>query len=259
MPPKLSLLKNPVFTNASAGNLLKDGDCIRMFDGTFHFVQYVNSSGAYAVPLATLKRDIKGATIAFTAGGRTISSHAIVEKVNPLLMGGSSPEYGRYVRMARALGKAKGTVARMGDESGGAGFGSFDTDDIDSADLQAAEIVEAEGQSAGDGTVTPNNKAGKSMAKKAKAATAAKKDKATKTVRKCACGCGGETTGYFVPGHDARFHGWIKKLADGRIDATGKDVKSGEKVIGAAVLKSLTLVKSGDGFKAKTPEYYKEA
>jgi hypothetical protein len=32
---------------------------------------------------------------------------------------------------------------------------------------------------------------------------------------KCMCGCGGSTGGYFVPGHDARFKGWLKRLERG--------------------------------------------
>lgn len=35
------------------------------------------------------------------------------------------------------------------------------------------------------------------------------------TVRKCACGCGDETTGFFVPGHDARFKGWLLRIERG--------------------------------------------
>lgn len=60
---------------------------------------------------------------------------------------------------------------------------------------------------------------------RAKAATA----KVPKTVRKCYCGCGEETTSFFAPGHDARWHGWVKKLASGVLkpeDLTGQQKKS---------------------------------
>lgn len=43
------------------------------------------------------------------------------------------------------------------------------------------------------------------------------KEKAPRTVRKCFCGCGEETMSYFVPGHDARFHGWLRKIAKGEM------------------------------------------
>lgn len=31
----------------------------------------------------------------------------------------------------------------------------------------------------------------------------------------CLCGCGGKTARYFVPGHDARFKGWLNKIKKG--------------------------------------------
>ncbi len=48
------------------------------------------------------------------------------------------------------------------------------------------------------------------------------KTKAEKTVKApvaCWCGCGGQTRGKFVPGHDARFHGNAKKVDRGLLDA----------------------------------------
>lgn len=44
------------------------------------------------------------------------------------------------------------------------------------------------------------------------------REKAPRTVRKCFCGCGEETMSYFVPGHDARFNGWMKKIASGKME-----------------------------------------
>jgi hypothetical protein len=38
------------------------------------------------------------------------------------------------------------------------------------------------------------------------------------TVNVCWCGCGGETKGKFVPGHDSKFHGLAKKVARGEAD-----------------------------------------
>ena len=37
----------------------------------------------------------------------------------------------------------------------------------------------------------------------------------SQVVNSCWCGCGGETKGRFVPGHDARFHGLAKRVARG--------------------------------------------
>jgi hypothetical protein len=55
----------------------------------------------------------------------------------------------------------------------------------------------------------------KKAAKKAASSRAPKQSKAAKTVRDCICGCGGKTGGAFVPGHDARFKGWLIKIAKG--------------------------------------------
>jgi hypothetical protein len=61
------------------------------------------------------------------------------------------------------------------------------------------------------GAPVPKGKAtkGSKKARKAKGNGAAK-DLA------CLCGCGGKTARYFVPGHDARFKGWLAKMLDGK-------------------------------------------
>lgn len=225
---------------------LQEGDVYRDVDGNFHYIGYVNSSGAYSLSLSSVNREIKGVTIAFSAGGRTISRRATVELVHPLTMGGNSPEYKRYVTMANKSGK----VGVVGEEKGIA-FDTFDETELanaDTAELDEVTVSAEEGM--------------KSMAKsktaKAKKAAGPKRDKAPKTVRQCVCGCGEETTGHFAPGHDARYHGWIKKLADGRIQRNGKEVKSGEQIIGAALLNKMGLVAKGDGFKANTPDFYRD-
>lgn len=235
------------YVDSVTDRTLSAGDVVRMFDGSFHFVQYVNSSGAYAVPLSAVNREIKGQVVAFTAGGRTISSRAAVEVVHPLVMGGNCAEYRRYVRMAAALGK-QGTM----DETGIA-FDDFDSTVL--ADGDTANFDETDSIPVTKGTGTMAKKATKA-AKKANGGV--KREKAPKTVRACVCGCGEETTGHFAPGHDARYHGWIKKLADGRIQRNGKDAKSGEQLIGAALLNKMGLVAKGEGFKANTPEFYKD-
>ncbi len=40
-----------------------------------------------------------------------------------------------------------------------------------------------------------------------------------KALKVCFCGCGGMTKSSFVPGHDARFHGNIKKAIREELDA----------------------------------------
>ncbi len=87
-------------------------------------------------------------------------------------------------------------------------------------------------------------------AAKAKAGAAAR-PKVQKTVRKCGCGCGGETMAHFVPGHDARYKGWMKKLATGEL--TQPELK---KFMGKQ-FDRYTFKKSGAGFVPK--ETYQEA
>ena len=45
-----------------------------------------------------------------------------------------------------------------------------------------------------------------------------KKEKVEKPLVACWCGCGGQTRGKFVPGHDSRFHGNAKRVARGLLD-----------------------------------------
>jgi hypothetical protein len=224
---------------------LRAGDVFRDTEGRYHYVQYVNSSGAYAVPLAAVTRTIAGQAINFTAGGRTISVYSVVAVIPPLAMGGNSPEYRRYAIMA-SKSAAIGKGATLSDDFQGVTYGEFDETELvegHTTELDAATAPTEEGK----------------VAKKAKAkANGAAKAKAPKEVRNCVCGCGTETTGYFAPGHDARYHGWVKKLADGRIGRNGKDAKSGEQTVSMSLLNKMGLVASGDGFKAKTAEFYKD-
>lgn len=245
-------------------------DVIRLFDSTFHIVQYVNQAGAYIVPLAGVNREIQGSTITFNAGGRTISAHSVVERVNPIAMGGHSPEYARYVKIVAAIDRGDSGIGGGGPgmvDGGpvaGVGFDTFDSADIPDPGSEAEARVAAGGRTvSAESLIASSRGEDSSMAKKMKSKSAgkngaAKREKTPKKVRDCVCGCGGETTGYFMPGHDARFHGWIKKLADGRIQRNGKDAKSGEQVVGTSVLNKLNLSAKGDGFKAATPDYYKQ-
>jgi hypothetical protein len=222
--------------------LLVEGDVIRQFDGSYHYIQYVNSSGAYAVPLSAVNRDIKGAVVAFTAGGRTISARSVVEVIHPLAMGGSSPEYQRYAKMAKASGKRL-KVGAMTQEKG-ISFGDFDKSDM--PDLESPDGLAGDDlETAPGGQVDMAKKAKNGKAKTAKARV----PKAPKQLRNCACGCGTETSGYFAPGHDAKLHGWIAKLSDGRMEP--KDIP-------ATTRAKLNLVKTKDGYKATTPSFYKD-
>ena len=57
----------------------------------------------------------------------------------------------------------------------------------------------------------------KVTAKKGAAAKAeSKTKKEPKAKNSCLCGCGGETGGRFVPGHDARYYSWARQVAEGK-------------------------------------------
>lgn len=58
--------------------------------------------------------------------------------------------------------------------------------------------------------------------KVAKAPKGERAPKAPKALHPCCCGCGEMVSGFFKMGHDARFHGWMRKLADGRLEV--KDI-----------------------------------
>jgi hypothetical protein len=223
---------------------LKAGDVFRRIDGSHWYVEYVNSSGAYVVPLSSVVREINGRSINFQPGGTTISANAVVQILHPLELGGHSQEYANYVKL---VSKHEGEgMAKRARNAKGTALGEFE-------DRPLTEI-EAEANTVAATTETDKEtgmakKAKSNGAVKAKRAAGAKREKTPKTVRKCVCGCGGETTGYFQPGHDARFHGWIKKLASG---------KMGPSELPASVRKGLDLVETKEGFRAKAPHYYKQ-
>lgn len=242
------------FLHSSRSEVLKSGEVIRLPDGTAHMVQYVNSAGAYIVPLAGVNREIHGKVVTFNAGGKTISAHSLVERIKPEALGGYSQEYKRYVSMVRSLEASEAMAKRL--KGKGVNLGEFDKAELaDGWEGQAKATVEIDGQeiSLGVGTTAASGegemaKSAKKVAAKSKSNGAAK-SKPTKTVRKCVCGCSTDTTGYFAPGHDARVHGWIKKLAAGKM-------KPSE--IPAAVRNGLQLVETKEGYKAKSPHYWQD-
>ncbi len=54
------------------------------------------------------------------------------------------------------------------------------------------------------------------------------KPKVAREMKPCACGCGEMTGGYFIPGHDARFKGWLLALERGKTQLHGQDLKEGQ-------------------------------
>lgn len=78
----------------------------------------------------------------------------------------------------------------------------------------------------------------------AKSAARAKRvTKPTQTVRNCACGCGEETSSYFIPGHDARFKSFMVKVERGTMQVSE---------LPKAVQKAYEFKKRGAGFVSTT-------
>lgn len=83
--------------------------------------------------------------------------------------------------------------------------------------LKAAKAEKDAKKTAGGGAADPPGTAPKVKKERA--------PKAEKVVRACRCGCGGQTTAFFVPGHDARWKGWMKKIELGKMEP--KDLPEG--------------------------------
>ncbi len=65
----------------------------------------------------------------------------------------------------------------------------------------------------------------KQPAAKKVVAKAPKKEKEPVVMKPCACGCATQVAKTFATGHDARVHGWMKKIADGRMKFSEIDTK----------------------------------
>lgn len=221
------------------GRLAK-GQFIRMLPGRdpIYRVDYVSDSRAYCVPI-TLRKLVgrhTGAEIPnhdgdffYTVSGEgvNIAARAHVELIDPGTFGDALHRRAAHQRLSE-----------------GDPIPAYeDTDMASTSPIPVAKKSASvrRGRRSTDRAVrTPGTRATSNGS--------AKREAAPKTVRKCACGCGGETMGFFVPGHDAKYHGWERRLADGRIGSDGKDAKTGERVIGAKVIEAMGLKKKGEGY-----------
>lgn len=124
--------------------------------------------------------------------------------------------------------------------------------DIEDSETEESNVASAAVTTAK--TAVQKNKdriAGLKAAKAAKAAAPkAPRVAKSKEQSKCKCGCGGLTGGNFVPGHDARFKGWLIKIAKGEMAVT--DLKK-------EVREAYKWVKSSKGGQRPTTNYNGEA
>jgi hypothetical protein len=185
--------------------------------GPIYVVESVSESRAYCVPLAGVHRKPagdgsggEGVVAEFDSAGRgvNISSHSFVERVGKLEA--DEAQRPRSGGSSSIEGAKEGTVSvaelPLLDE------GRKSNREINKEMKMAAARKKADKHAGLPGTGGKRKLAGAAAASKAKG----RKDRPIKTVRKCFCDCGEETMGYFAPGHDGRYHGAMRKLADGR-------------------------------------------
>ena len=89
----------------------------------------------------------------------------------------------------------------------------------------AANLVETDA----DGVPLPKATTGKKSGVAKKAVQAGAAPKQPKFLNACGCGCGQPCKSRFLPGHDAKLHGWVKKLAAGvmSLDELPPQVRNG--------------------------------
>jgi hypothetical protein len=171
--------------------MLKPGELIRMIPGGPPYrVESVTESRAYCLPIRAVKA-AEGETDVSPVGGVNISPRAYVERITEqdLLKPKPEKEKEETVHMASTAAiPMSGKSSRSRDKERKASLSS----------RRAAAIPSS----------SKRKLAGA-------AARSAARPKMQKTVRDCACGCGEETMSYFAPGHDGRWHGWMKKIAAG--------------------------------------------
>jgi hypothetical protein len=198
---------------------LRAGDLFRMpSSGRPYLVRHVNESRANCIPVAGEKRTIHtedgDKTFEDIGGAINISPGACVKLI--------SKEQLDNEQRARAERMETQTTATTG-----------------------AKLPIPKARKAAGGTKGKSAK-GAGAAKSAKP----KREKVPATVRKCSCGCGGETTGYFVPGHDARFKGKLLRAERGE-DTPEKLL--GAKVAGQYKWQTVTRKVNGEDVKGKIP------
>jgi hypothetical protein len=235
---------------------LEPGDVVDVFSSGNCVVDYVNSSGAFVVPLTPVIRTVRGhdrktgapTVVQFKQqkDGFTISARAGVKLVGKV-EGYTSRDDRRHATMGTREGALKAAATRAKNRAAAKGGAEpVDTaaaatqEQTDSAatsqveapstgdtDATAAEVMAASepdlinvapepGSDLGvDAPEGEDNVAKKTKTNRKTGQARARQPKAEKVLKACACGCGEQTGGYFVQGHDARFKGWMLKIERG--------------------------------------------
>ena len=291
---------------------LEPGDVVDILGEGHCIIDYVNTTGARAIPLTPVYRTVQahdsktGAskTVQFkqSRDGFTISSHSAVKLVGRVegytsradrrrdtmgnregaLKAAATRAKNRAAAKAsaeeatdRLVGKIKAAPAGPGGVTAG-----IETGIVAAAEAAANGASPAEAAAAGadamaiaassdpdlisvapepgvdlgnngsqeDTNVARNGKANGKVKANRKAGTArTRTPKAPKELKPCACGCGEQTGGYFVQGHDARFKGRMLKIERG-------EAKKSE-LLPAAVIRKYEWVGTKGGGERTTTNY----
>lgn len=202
---------------------LEVGDLIRLgVPPKVYFVAMVNPSRARVIPITAADKTIlvdDPATgektrihISQTGDGVDISPNSIVERVAvDDLTEDEAIRAGRFAEMdmTRQMTDNEVRIARSESEQ-----------EKTMADVSAAPVADKKTNAVRDKMKKLVDKGAKARAtKKAKGerVPGEKKEKKAKVMKPCTCGCGDQTPSYFVPGHDARFKGWLLQVERGKM------------------------------------------
>jgi hypothetical protein len=246
--------------------LLESGDVVDIPGEGRCIIDYVNSTGARAIPLTPVIRTVnahdaktgEARTVTFkqSRDGFTISAHSIVKLVGRV-DGYTSRADRRHGTMGTREGalKAAATRARLRAESKANAEAATDrlVNRIEAAPAGPGPSKAAIAEAVAEETATPSgphpdqaadasdgdlvnvapepgvdlgnsdqqetdmrtNGKANGKARSRKASNGAARKATPKELKPCACGCGEQTGGYFVQGHDARFKGWMLKIERG--------------------------------------------
>jgi len=236
-PPPSAWASRPI------ASLLQQGEIIRMVpNGPPYRVEMVNESRAYCVPLKGQQRvarvgegEAEIREFESLGGGVSISPRAIVERIDERDLDESE----------RQRNKRKQEVNQSGETT----MATASAIPVAEKSARGREKVRkaALARKRADKHAGLPGTGGKRKLAGAAARSAGTKKKVVKTVRSCACGCGEETMSYFAPGHDGRWHGWMKKIAGGADPA--------EVIPSKKVRDSYTFKSNGKGGKVPTLDY----
>lgn len=189
---------------SAMSDVLRAGDLIQITrGGPVYYVEMVNQSRAHCIPLNPANEMLLREGKKLIEEGHEVEYEFIGQGIN------ISPA--SSVIHVTLEGVEKDRRAHMEDESGLTETAA--PIPVAPKSTRDREKERKEAMAAKKAAKPPVKLSGAAAKAKANA-----KPKAEKTVRPCTCGCGEETSAYFVPGHDARFKAWMVKIERGKME-----------------------------------------